>query len=333
MHDFLHRNAGTTPAPVGHRSSGASPDDIRVARRARSGPERLRVAMAALFAPGAPRRIAVPPSKWPAVFRALAGGPDPIAGGPARLAQAGIGEAAILLDDPELLAWAQARVGSEASETRVVTVACPNYPTGWLERLGNEAPPAFWLRSNRPNDPIDVAAAMVPVEEGPAGPGADSADGSILFGLAERRRRLAVAEAGPTAGWERADRLGLPPRIVVLFLPFGRRPSPWPGSEGEAGVGASDAVWIGGTQTARDAAFLAFGSLTVVGPGTVGPRWQHALLGHRRARRGPIAVWDGPGCGFRHSLLRLGAIPFHRIEDLGRILEEIRPTPCALPEP
>lgn len=303
------------------------PDSLAVARRARSGPDSLRVSLAALYAPGGPRRIAVPKSRWPAVFRALACVPNPFADGPPALAKAGIGEAAVLLTDRDLLCWAEAQVGRASSDAGVVTVACPTYPASWLEKLRHDAPPAFWMLSGLPGRGLDVEAVWVPTDSGSAGTETERAGRSIQDAIARAGWRLAVFEAslehsklsGPSAGG------------MVHLLPFGKDPQPNAHLEAELGLGASDIVWLGGPQTDLRAAFLALGSLALVGPGAVDRHWQHALMAHRRARRGPIAVWNGPCCGFRQSLLRLGAIPFRDSKDLDLVLSETRRASCAYP--
>lgn len=100
-------------------------------------------ALAALYLPGAPFGSGRN-SGWPRVVRALEGSDDP----EAALRQAGLVEEAAALTH-DALAWGLAQVEAEA----VLTALDDAYPIGWVDRLGQSAPPAVWRRGAVPSGP------------------------------------------------------------------------------------------------------------------------------------------------------------------------------------
>src|SRR5690349_7177477 len=105
--------------------------------------EAARVAMAALYLPGAPRGFDPPRREWPEVLRAIRSegiGLTSLAG---MLDRRGFAEAGLALESPGLLGWAERHVNGG----RVLTGACAHFPEGWRRKLGGSCPPAVWARS------------------------------------------------------------------------------------------------------------------------------------------------------------------------------------------
>lgn len=100
-----------------------------------------RVALVALYLRGAPRRSLVPVARWPlaaAALRRASGNGCPTA---KALADAGLWDEAIALEEPGLMRWAEHAV----ERGLCLSVLCDLYPQRWLQVLGSKAPPAVWV--------------------------------------------------------------------------------------------------------------------------------------------------------------------------------------------
>lgn len=81
--------------------------------------------------------------RWPRVAEVL--GPE-LRGAEHALRGAGLWEEAACLAQPGRLAWGEHQVHTRS----VLTAFDPAYPAGWLEALGDSAPPALWRRGDIP---------------------------------------------------------------------------------------------------------------------------------------------------------------------------------------
>jgi predicted Rossmann fold nucleotide-binding protein DprA/Smf involved in DNA uptake len=84
------------------------------------------------------------------VLRTLRGECQSLSGAVKALRRRGLREEALTLETPGLLDWAERRVRAEVA----LTAASPEYPPGWIRKLGASAPAALWKRGSLPNGPF-----------------------------------------------------------------------------------------------------------------------------------------------------------------------------------
>ena len=122
--------------------------------RSRNVPQELTAGfecvLAALYLAGAPRGIHVSPRNWADVLRTLRSECVSFERSAKWLRQRGLREEALALETPGLLDWAERRVNAGV----VLTAASPEYPLGWIRKLGGAAPPAVWKRGAIPEGPF-----------------------------------------------------------------------------------------------------------------------------------------------------------------------------------
>jgi len=118
----------------------------------------LHAAFAALYLAGGPRSISPRARCWPKVEHVIRRfGPSPEA-----LEHHGLYAEALLLSDAKLVCWANDQVAAGS----VLTVFSPAYPSSWLAKLGDAAPPAVWLQGQFPKAlPIAIAGSRSPSPE------------------------------------------------------------------------------------------------------------------------------------------------------------------------
>ncbi len=96
--------------------------------------------MAALFLRGGPTGLVLPRRHWPRVLSLLRRETPGLGAVGETLRRYGMWEAAVLVETPGALSWAEAVVEAR----RCVTVEDPNYPRRLVAVLGGSAPPALW---------------------------------------------------------------------------------------------------------------------------------------------------------------------------------------------
>ena len=149
-----------------------------------------RCALAALYLPGLERPISPHRSGAQQVLRALLLNPCEVGSLPNALEQAGLWEAALCLSQPGLLSKAEMLVNS----TRVITLACENYPAGWA--LLSSASPALWLEGELPvTSGIGVVGSREP-------PPASAELAREVAEEAVRLGRCVVSGGAPGCDWE-----------------------------------------------------------------------------------------------------------------------------------
>ena len=112
--------------------------------------EEISVCLTALYLRGLSRPINVPRRRWVQVVSNLRTAECSIADSPAVLRKAGLWEEAILLETDELIRASKELVSARS----VLTAVEVTYPARWLERLGQSAPPALWIKGAMPESAL-----------------------------------------------------------------------------------------------------------------------------------------------------------------------------------
>ncbi len=157
----------------------------------------LRVSMVSLFLRGIPRGVDVPKKRRPLVEDVIRRENPSVSCLSECLASAGMWLEATTLQSPGLLALAESLLEGD----RVLTCACPGYPSRWLDVLGASAPPALWRRGEMPSGKCfsivgsrKISRSVATFARGAAAAVAD-AGGVVVSGAAMGCDRAAAAGA------------------------------------------------------------------------------------------------------------------------------------------
>lgn len=272
----------------------------------------MRSVMAALFLPGLSRPNSPRRTLAPSILRMLRQNPCPITEAATVVEYGGCWEAAVCLSDRSLLVRAQSLV----QESGVLTLACPNYPAGWL-RLSTP-PPALWLKGPLSN--WDGAVGVVGSREPPNESAAFTEE--VAKAIVELGT---VVVSGGAPGCDQIAGRAAGADLVEL-LPCGIRQR-W-GVQSGCVLSVRDPSEQFTTAAAmeRNALIYAFGRASVVCHARfkVGGAWIGATDALRR-RLGPLFVWSDPTSLASRALIALGGRPLERGSEIGAALDcEVR---------
>src|SRR5688572_21807881 len=288
--------------------------------------------LAALYLAGAPRGVHVSPRNWAEVLRTIRSQGLSFSSAAKGLRRRGLREEALALETPGLLDWAERRVMAGV----VLTAASPEYPAGWIRKLGSSAPPALWKRGAIPEGPLltVVGSRRIGFEE-------------RLFAkqIGEEAVRLGYAVvSGAAAGCDRAaakgalgindkrgtknDKGGVPPVVEILPCGMGMRRERFGGCV-LLPVGC-DEECCGPNAMRRNAWIYSMADAAVVVHARFGEggTWRGAVEANRRklcrliVREDPCDELDPEGRAAK-GLIALGAVPIERASDLAGVLEAV----------
>ncbi len=112
--------------------------------------DQISFCLAALYLRGLPRPVNLVRRKWVRVLSSLRSAACTIEAAPEVLRAVGFVEEALVLENGKFLDSCR----EEFQINGVVTAVHPAYPIRWMERLGEAAPPALWIRGTLPEQKL-----------------------------------------------------------------------------------------------------------------------------------------------------------------------------------
>jgi len=259
--------------------------------------------LAALYLRGVPRPIQPSRRRWSRVASCIRCADCDFSLFPEVLRANGLWEEAIVLETLDVVEFVLERYDRNA----VVTAVDPLYPRLWLEKLGDGAPPALWIRGTLPDKPLLGIVGSRHIEEAVRGFAEQIGRESVRLGYS--------VVSGGAAGCDQAGVHGalLEGGQAVNILPAGLRSFGFDGNDEEGAcclsVCAPEETFTTGTAMERNALIYAAADASVIAHARFkqGGTWIGSVEAIRR-KLCPMIVREDESQASR-ALIGLGGTP------------------------